>query len=247
MQRIKAKPMTSHGKPSSTIPAVHIENLGFAWPDEHPPLLSGLTLRVEVGQFTAITGPSGSGKSTLLYLLSGLLQPTSGSVTVLGTEVSGLTSEQAGRFRRRQIGFIFQSFHLLPHLTVAENVAVPLALTRQRWQPRQAIELLERLDLAHRRDAYPGTLSGGEAQRAAMARALIHRPPLLLADEPTGNLDPEHAQAALTLLTDTVREFGTTTLMVTHSVRAAGLADTVFELGQPSSISQSDHEPSPLD
>jgi len=211
--------------------AIQIKNLSFAWPGEDPPLLSRLSLEVAAGQFIAITGPSGCGKSTLLHLISGLLQPRSGSVTVLGTEVSALNSEQAGCFRRDHIGFIFQSFHLLPHLTVAENVAVPLALTKRRWQPQQATELLERLDLAHRRDAWPGTLSGGEAQRAAMARALIHRPPILLADEPTGNLDPEHAHSALQLLADTVRELGTTTLMVTHSERAAQLADRVFDLG----------------
>jgi len=211
--------------------AIDISALSFAWPGEKVPLLSQLSLRVEPGSFMAITGPSGCGKSTLLHLVSGLLQPHSGTITVLGTPVSALSTEQAGRFRCRHIGFVFQSFHLLPHLTVAENIAVPLALTRHRWQPDQATTLLQRLGLAHRSDAYPGTLSGGEAQRAAMARALIHRPEVLLADEPTGNLDPEHAQRALELLTDTVREFGTTTLMVTHSERAAALADSVIELG----------------
>ena len=210
--------------------AVAVSQLTFAWPGEQP-LLSQLSLTVPRGGFLAITGPSGCGKSTLLHLISGLLRPAEGSVTVLDKRVSELTDDQAGRFRAEHIGFIFQSFHLLPHLTVAENVAVPLALTGGRWQPQRATELLERLGLGHRQHAYPGTLSGGEAQRAAMARALIHRPAILLADEPTGNLDPEHAHSALELLSETVRELGTTTLMVTHSRPAAALADSVFDLG----------------
>jgi len=214
----------------SATTAIRLRDLSFAYPDESPALLSGLSLTVESGQLLAITGPSGCGKSTLLHLVSGLLQPTSGEVDVLGTPVSTLSDGQAAEFRRRHIGFIFQSFHLLPHLTVAENVAIPLALTEQRWQPQRALELLERLDLGHRQHAYPGTLSGGEAQRAAMARALIHDPPILLADEPTGNLDPEHAHAALELLTDTLRDRGTTLLMVTHSQQAADRADRIFAL-----------------
>lgn len=210
--------------------AIRLQDLGFAYPGETPALLSALSLTVESGQMVAITGPSGCGKSTLLHLVSGLLQPDSGEVTVLGTRVSALTDSQAAEFRRRHIGFIFQSFHLLPHLTVAENVAVPLALTAGRWQPQKAVELLQRLGLGHRQHAYPGTLSGGEAQRAAMARALVHNPPIVLADEPTGNLDPEHADSALQLLADTIRERGTTMLMVTHSQQAAERADRIVHL-----------------
>ena len=215
--------------------AIRLQQLRFAYPGEAPPLLSDLSLTVKSGQLVAITGPSGCGKSTLLHLVSGLLQPDSGEIEVLGTRVSALSDDQATEFRRRHIGFIFQSFHLLPHLTVAENVAVPLALTAARWQPKQALDLLDRLGLGHRRHAYPGTLSGGEAQRAAMARALIHNPPIVLADEPTGNLDPEHANSALQLLTDTIRERGTTMLMVTHSQHAAERADRIVALDHDSS------------
>jgi len=218
--------------PGTTV--IRLRQLGFAYPGETPPLLSGLSLTVESGQLVAITGPSGCGKSTLLHLVSGLLLPDSGEVEVLGTRVSALSDGQAAEFRRRHIGFIFQNFHLLPHLTVAENVAVPLALTTARWQPQQALELLQRLGLEHRQHAYPGTLSGGEAQRAAMARALVHEPPILLADEPTGNLDPEHANSALQLLADTIRERGTTLLMVTHSQHAAERADRIFQLDRSS-------------
>lgn len=210
--------------------AIQLEEVRFAYPGAERPLLDHLSLKVAPGEFAAVLGPSGVGKSTLLNLVAGLAVPDAGRVEVLGTAVSDLQEAAGARWRRRHLGFVFQQFHLLPHLTVAENVALPLALNGRAWAEDEVIAFLGRLDLADHADAYPRHLSGGQLQRAAIARALIHRPPLLLADELTGNLDEETAEGVLDLLADVVGEAGAATLVVTHAPEVANRAHTRYRL-----------------
>jgi len=211
-------------------PAVRLEGIRFAYPGEERPLLHDLDLRLAPGELTAVVGPSGVGKSTLLNLVAGLAVPQSGLVEVLGTEVTALEESAAARWRRSHLGFVFQQFHLLPYLTVAENVALPLALNGRRWEPPDISDFLGRLGLADQAGAYPRHLSGGQAQRAAIARALVHHPPVLLADELTGNLDEETAAAVMDLLVEAVEDLGTTTLVVTHAPEVAARAHTRYRL-----------------
>ncbi|MEF8794676.1 ABC transporter ATP-binding protein [Thiohalorhabdus sp.] len=210
--------------------AIHLQDVRFAYSGSERPLLHDLSLRVESGEFVAVVGPSGVGKSTLLNLVAGLAVPRSGRVDVLGTDVATLEESAAARWRRRHLGFVFQQFHLLPHLTVAENAALPLALNGEAWTDDEVTAFLDRLGLGEHAGAYPRHLSGGQAQRAAIARALIHRPPILLADELTGNLDEETAEAMLDLLTEVVAEAGATTLVVTHAPEVAARAHTRYRL-----------------
>jgi len=195
-------------------------------------LLRRLSLEVQRGEYVAIRGESGVGKSTLLNLIAGLDQPDSGSITLAGAEVTALDDTARTLMRRRQIGFVFQAFHLLPHLTVAQNVALPLALNGivGRAATERVEAMLEAINLASAAGVYPRELSGGEMQRVAIARALIHRPLLLLADEPTGNLDPDTAVQVLSLLRAQVKSAGGAGILVTHSERAAATADRVFVL-----------------
>jgi putative ABC transport system ATP-binding protein len=195
--------------------------------------VDGIDLLVHRGEFLALVGISGSGKSTLLHLIGGLDSPTSGSVLVMGRELSSLTSYERACYRRTEVGFIFQSFHLVPSMTAASNVA--LALTFQGTfgleRKRRTAEALRRVGLEHRADHRPGQLSGGEQQRVAVARAIVHRPPLLLADEPTGNLDRRNAAEIMNLLQAINRENGVTVVLVTHDEETAGrLADRVIRL-----------------
>ena len=195
-------------------------------------LYAGLELEVGRGEIVAILGESGSGKSTLLNLIAGLDLPDAGSVRVDGVELSSLDDDARTRFRRERIGFVFQAFHVLPYLTVAQNVALPLALNGARaagHDPRVAA-LLEAVGLAGRAESFPRELSGGELQRVATARALVHAPAVVLADEPTGNLDPRTAAAIVDLLRDTLKARGATGVLVTHSRAAASIADRVLEL-----------------
>ena len=192
--------------------------------------LRGVSLDVPAGQFTAVMGPSGSGKSTLMHLLAGLDRPTSGSVRIGGEEISDMADRQLTKLRRRHIGFVFQSFNLLPTLTAEENVTLPLAIARVKPSREQVDALLDRTGLAERRDHKPSELSGGQQQRVAIARALIARPTVLFADEPTGNLDSGSGTAVLELLRDAVVLDGQTTVMVTHDPRAAAAADRVVFL-----------------
>ena len=179
--------------------------------------LAGVDLKVDAGEFVAITGQSGSGKSSLLNILGCLDHPTRGRYLIEGRDVASLDDEAGSDIRNRRIGFVFQSFHLLPRLTVLENVLLPLRFHREppADAPRRADALLERVGLAERRDHRPGELSGGQMQRAAIARALLLQPALLLADEPTGNLDSKSAADVLALI-DEVHQGGQTVVMVTH-------------------------------
>ena len=192
--------------------------------------LRGVSLEVPAGQFTAVMGPSGSGKSTLMHLLAGLDRPTSGAVHVGGEEISTLGDRQLTKLRRKHIGFVFQSFNLLPTLTAEENVTLPLAIARAKPSAAEVDALLERVGLSERRDHKPAELSGGQQQRVAIARALIARPTVLFADEPTGNLDSAAGTAVLELLREAVALDGQTTVMVTHDPRAAASADRVLFL-----------------
>ncbi len=182
--------------------------------------LNGITVSVAEGEFTAVMGPSGSGKSTLLNLVAGLDRPTSGSVVVAGTDLGQLGESRLARFRRERVGFIFQFFHLLPNLTVLENVLIPAQLASRPHAGRRARELLARLSIAEVADRYPAKLSGGQQQRAAIARALINQPALLLADEPTGALDTRSGEQVMELLEELNQE-GQTILLVTHDARLA--------------------------
>ena len=185
--------------------------------------LRHVSLVIERGERVAVMGPSGSGKSTLLNLVCGLDEPTSGSVKVEGVELSGLGDDARTRLRREKIGMIFQTFNLLPTLTAGENVALPLRLqgVNKHEAERRAIAMLERVGLKNRAVHRPDELSGGERQRVAIARAVIFEPPLLLADEPTGNLDSANGEEILRLLDDLHREYNSTLLLVTHNAEAA--------------------------
>lgn len=193
-------------------------------------VLKGLNLEVPTGKIVAIVGQSGAGKSTFLGLLSGLDVPDSGSVQISGQDVTALSPEERTRFRGEQIGIVFQQFHLVPHLTALENVALPLQIQGKDEATSRAREILERLGLGHRLHHQPGTLSGGECQRVAIARALVGHPRLILADEPSGNLDLETGDKVTQVFFDQVRRSGITTILVTHNPELARLCDQRFEL-----------------
>jgi len=188
-------------------------------------ILKGIELEIQRGEFAAVMGPSGSGKSTLLGLLAGLDTPTSGQIFLDGEEITGLKEDALAVLRGRKIGFVFQSYHLIPTLTAEENVLLPLELAGNGGGAKRARELLERVGLADRRDHYPVQLSGGEQQRVALARAFMVRPPILMADEPTGNLDSENGRVVLDLLLSLNRQEGTTLLLVTHDQELAANAN----------------------
>jgi len=192
--------------------------------------LRGVSLELPAGQFTAVMGPSGSGKSTLMHLLAGLDTPDSGSVRVAGQDITSMGDRELTKLRRRHIGFVFQSFNLLPTLSAEENVLLPLSIAGKRPPAAEVDALLTRVGLAERRRHRPAELSGGQQQRVAIARALITRPTVLFADEPTGNLDSEAGAGVLRLLRDAVDLDGQTTLMVTHDPRAAATADRALYL-----------------
>ncbi|MDX1513103.1 MAG: ABC transporter ATP-binding protein [Gammaproteobacteria bacterium] len=184
------------------------------------------------GDFVCITGRSGSGKSTLLNLISGIDLPDSGEIRLDGQDIGALGDGERTLIRRRKIGFVFQFFNLIPTLTVAENLRLPLELNRESAEgaEQKIEELVSRVGLSGREDSYPESLSGGEQQRVAIARALIHRPRIILADEPTGNLDQETGRDVLELMARMVREEGATMLMVSHSVEAARWADRLLRI-----------------
>ena len=195
-------------------------------PTHRVEILKGIDLEIPRGQFAAIMGPSGSGKSTLLGLLAGLDTPTSGRIVLDGEDITGLEEDALALLRGRKIGFVFQSYHLIPTLTAEENVMLPLELSgHSNGGSARARELLNSVGLLDRRDHYPVQLSGGEQQRVALARAFVGRPPILLADEPTGNLDTANGQVVLDLLMTLNRREGTTLVLVTHDPQISEQAD----------------------
>src|SRR5437763_1386396 len=191
--------------------------------------LDGVELEINAGEFVSLVGPSGAGKSTLLHLAGGIDQPADGLVTFDGRDLGRLSVGERARLRRKEIGFVFQFFHLIPTLTVAENVALPLLLDGRRADGAVA-DTIAQVGLSERARHLPGELSGGEMQRAAIARALVARPRLLLADEPTGNLDSATGKEVLDVLVTEVLEVGAALLMATHDERAAGRAGRVLNL-----------------
>jgi putative ABC transport system ATP-binding protein len=192
--------------------------------------LRGVSLDVERGRLTAVMGPSGSGKSTLMHILAGLDRPSSGDVSVGGVDVTQLDDTELTQMRRDHIGFIFQFFNLLPMLTAAENIALPLKLAGQKPDAEWLAELVGKVGLGDRLTHRPSELSGGQQQRVAVARALVSRPSVMFADEPTGNLDSTTSGEILSLLRDSVESLGQTTMMVTHDAHAAAIADRVVFL-----------------
>lgn len=193
-------------------------------------VLSAINLQLNAGEYIAIMGESGVGKSTLLNVIAGLDTPDGGELCIDGVPLRELDDRQATLLRREKLGFIFQAFHLLPHLTVAQNISLPLLLNQM--PAERADSLLEAVGLTGRGDDFPRQLSGGEMQRVAIARALVHRPRLLLADEPTGNLDPDTANDVLQLLRREISSSGASAIIVTHSPAAAASADRVLLLGR---------------
>ena len=196
------------------------------------PILDSVALSVGAGEYVAIIGESGAGKSTLLNLIAGLERPDTGAITIDGTDIAAMDDNARTRLRRTRIGFVFQAFHILPQLTLTQNVEVPLVLVgvdaAERAERAQA--LLAAVGLGTRGDSAPAELSGGELQRVALARALVHRPALVLADEPTGNLDPETASNTLALIAAEVRARGAAAILVTHSSAAAARCDRILRL-----------------
>jgi putative ABC transport system ATP-binding protein len=192
--------------------------------------LRGVSVDIAEGRLTAVMGPSGSGKSTLMHILAGLDQPTAGEVTVAGIDVTNLGDDDLTKLRRDHIGFIFQFFNLLPMLTAAENIALPLKLAGGKPDTDWLEELVDKVGLSDRLTHRPSELSGGQQQRVAVARALVSRPSVMFADEPTGNLDSTTSGEILALLRDSVDTLGQTTVMVTHDAHAAAIADRVLFL-----------------
>jgi putative ABC transport system ATP-binding protein len=192
--------------------------------------LRGVGLEVSRGKLTAVMGPSGSGKSTLMHILAGLDRPTSGEVEIEGTEISKLKDADLTKLRREHIGFVFQFFNLLPMLSAEENVVLPLTIAGEKPDRKWVLELLTKIGLADRRTHRPAELSGGQQQRVAIGRALVSKPTIVFADEPTGNLDSKTSEEILVLMRDSVDSLGQTTVMVTHDARAAAIADRILFL-----------------
>jgi putative ABC transport system ATP-binding protein len=192
--------------------------------------LRGVSIDVARGNLVAVMGPSGSGKSTLMHILAGLDKPTGGTVTIAGTEITGLDDGDMTRLRRDHIGFVFQFFNLLPMLSAEENVLLPLSIAGEKPDRQWLDELMGKTGLTDRRSHRPSELSGGQQQRVAIARALVTKPTILFADEPTGNLDSKTGGEVLDLLRDSARDYNQTIVMVTHEARAAAIADRIMFL-----------------
>jgi putative ABC transport system ATP-binding protein len=218
--------------PTTTAPVVTAADITrrYGEGDTAVDALRGVSLDIAQGRLTAVMGPSGSGKSTLMHILAGLDRPTSGEVTVAGTAIAALGDADLTRLRRDHIGFIFQFFNLLPMLTAAENIRLPLQLAGEKADAAWMDELTAKVGLRDRLGHRPSELSGGQQQRVAVARALVSRPSVMFADEPTGNLDSKTGAEILTLLRESVDTLGQTTVMVTHDAHAAAIADRVLFL-----------------
>ncbi len=220
--------------PAPTEPLITITGLSKSFEEAGKTrvVLHDVTTDFARGEFVVLLGRSGSGKSTLLNLLGGIDSPSTGRISIAGSEITRLREHERTLFRRKHIGFIFQFYNLLPTLTVGENVLLPLELNgaSSRADREHAWDLLHRVGLADRRDSYPDRLSGGEQQRVAIARALVHDPLLILADEPTGNLDADTALIVLNLLDTLTRQTGKNLVMATHSPEVVGYADRIFRI-----------------
>jgi putative ABC transport system ATP-binding protein len=213
-------------------PVLQLKNLGRRFSRDRPPVFEGIDLKLHQGEYLAVMGESGVGKSTLLNLLAGLDRPDSGQVLFGGIDLSGLGDDATTLLRRRGIGFVFQAFHVLPYLTVEQNVALPLDLlgVTEPERGRRAREMLAAVGILPLATRHARELSGGEVQRIAIARALVHRPRLVLADEPTGNLDPRSAAQTLALLRTQVKDNAGAGILITHSRAAAETADRILVL-----------------
>ncbi|MBR1599237.1 MAG: ABC transporter ATP-binding protein [Lachnospiraceae bacterium] len=192
--------------------------------------LHGVNLTVEKGETLAVVGASGSGKSTLLHIMGGVDSPTSGKVIIEDKDITALTDEQMSVFRRRKIGFVFQAYHLIPVLTVEENITMPILLDHRKPDREYIEHIMDILNLQDRRHHLPNQLSGGQQQRAAIARALANRPALILADEPTGALDSKNGQEVITLLQNSVKELNQTLVLITHNIDLAREADRIIKI-----------------
>jgi len=225
----------------SLIELHHVTKVYASGPEEVVPLRN-LSFTIEEGEFVALMGPSGSGKTTLLNLIAGIDQPTQGSVVVAGEEISALSARALARWRTRHVGFVFQNYNLIPVLTAFENVEVPLLLLDMSRQERQkrVMVALEAVDLAERAGHLPRQMSGGQQQRVAIARAIVADPHVMLADEPTGNLDRESATATLALLGRLNQEYGKTFVMVTHDPLAAEAARRQVHLDKGAIVESAD-------
>jgi putative ABC transport system ATP-binding protein len=223
---------TAPATPAPNVPAVSCERVVKRYGEGDAVVLAlrGVTLQFATGSFTAIMGPSGSGKSTLMHILAGLDTPTEGSVEIAGRRLDEMGDRELTQLRRDSIGFVFQAFNLLPVLTAEENIVLPLTIAGKKPDPYWLQRLLQTFDLADRRDHRPSELSGGQQQRTAIARALITRPSVVFADEPTGNLDSAASTEVLAMLRRAVDEFGQTIVMVTHDSVAAAHADRILFL-----------------
>ena len=211
---------------------LRLENLGKRYSPDRPAILDGIDLELRQGEYLAVMGESGVGKSTLLNLLAGLDQPDSGRVLLEGIDLSTLDDDAVTLLRRRSVGFVFQAFHVLPYLSVEQNVALPLDLlgVKEPERSRRTAEILAAVGIAPLARRYARELSGGEVQRIAIARAMVHKPRLLLADEPTGNLDPRSAAQTLALLRAQVKANAGAGILITHSRTAADTADRILVL-----------------
>jgi len=223
--------MNTNESESSTINVLEATEIHKSFQLEHNQIdvLKNISLSVKSGEFVAIMGKSGSGKSTLLSLLAGLDQPTTGQIKLNGDDLTHMSEEQLALKRQSDIGFVFQSFHLIPTLTVRENIEFPLSIARQQNTDR-VDELLHAVELSHRSMSFPHQLSGGEKQRTAIARALVAKPQILFADEPTGNLDGKNADQVMQLLLNLQQAFNTALVIVTHDPSLAELADRTITI-----------------
>lgn len=212
---------------------IRAENLSKKYAEHQVTALSRLSLNFERGEFVAIMGPSGCGKSTLLNLIAGIDRPSEGSIFIGDSEITKMTDAQLTLLRQEKIGFVFQFFNLLSTLSAAENIALPLQLSgkfKNKEIAERCEKMLKKIGLLKRKNFYPSQLSGGEMQRVAIARALIHDPELIVADEPTGNLDTENGEQILQLFAELKKEGRHTTIMATHSVEAASCADRIVHM-----------------
>jgi putative ABC transport system ATP-binding protein len=230
METVAQTGETTQPPPTDAVVSAHDVTRRYGEGETAVDALRGVSLDIGKGQLTAVMGPSGSGKSTLMHILAGLDRPTAGSVTIDGTDITGMGDQQLTLLRRNHIGFIFQFFNLLPMLSAEENITLPLDLAGGKIDKAWVDEVVAKVGLGERRHHRPSELSGGQQQRVAIARALVNQPTVLFADEPTGNLDSNTGEEILALLRDSVDTYGQTTLMVTHEARAAAMADRILFL-----------------